>query len=399
MKKTLLLSVNIFFRSKLKLLSIIVQLFIAIVIINISIALICNVLYMRYFVSRTNLHESIYFYAAPQYTHSLDMKADDEIKNMLSEITEIDVFGSINTSFIRKPDGNEIIKALVYDTSIIKKVKLPVSYGRWFSNDDIMQKNGTIPAVIGSDMHRDFKLNHTYNIMFSTTPDTWVMIDIKVIGILNVSGYSINLSGNNLDNMVEGDFKGIIIPYNENLSQIYQMKYNGGVLLYPQSDGINEVDETMLFITGKTSSYGELKDFYHLLKDFEKSNEEVINLTLSLGIIVLIVSIAGLGGNNILSVMQNEKIFGIYYMCGAKWKDCIKIVLLKDIVILIIPFLFSVCILKILRDISNMDFIISNITSNLISVGICMVIFFITSVGPLIDLYKKDPISIIREWV
>jgi hypothetical protein len=116
-------------------------------------------------------------------------------------------------------------------------------------------------------------------------------------------------------------------------------------------------------------------------------------------VLVLVISIAGLGGNNMLSILTNEKKFAVYYMCGATWTKCIMMILIKDLLILAIPCTLSYIFLEIIARFIPKELFSTNIVYLFIAIAICLVIFLITSVGSILNIYKKSPVSIIRKWV
>ncbi len=394
MFKLILLIIKDIFSKKYVYIFLTAQLFIAIIALNFSIAIFNSVFYLKHLVNESGVIQGTYFYPNIKYSQS----DGAEIKEKLSQLGGIGEYGSVNELYGKLNSDNTIIKTLVADKIVLNKSKLPLVKGNWFNTS--LEESNYIPIIISYSLRNLFELNTKY--VYRIFPDyggsdSYYDITIKVIGILNKNNYAFDLSGSNLETMIKKNYDGIIMPFNENIMSGYSMKYNRGVFIFPQSNmSIQNIEAK---INENLASYGESVLVKNLLKQYEDAKMQIMFLTASLGILVLIISTAGLGGNNMLSILANEKKYALYYMCGATWSKCIMMTIIKDLIILSIPLVLSCGFIEIISRFIPQELFTTNIIYLIMSISICLVIFLITSVGSILSIYKKSPVSIIRKWV
>ncbi len=398
MNKILILAFKNLLEKKFTFIILSIQLLIAIVVINISIALITDVFSFRNFVMKAGLEEYLYFSANAKYNHldnreynSLDNR---EIETKLSQISGLEGFGTIFNSFAAIENGDKIIETVLFDQKTLDRVMLPLQSGSWF--DEVIDTKAIIPIIVSSDLKDEYILNHVYKLKYFLNmekDDSSIDLSVKVIGVLEEPDYYLPLAGNYIEAAIKDNFGGMILPYSGNIKKNFRMEYNGQTILFPKRD--NDIS----LISKQLKDYGQVISFGEAVKQHENSKKSLIFLVLSLGILVLIISIAGLGGNSALSMIADEKKYAVYYLCGAKWRNCILIGFTKDIMMLLTPCITSIIIMEVIRRLVVSIRFTSVTTNFLLSTGLCATIYIIASSSSVVSLYRKSPVSIIRKWV
>ena len=85
-------------------------------------------------------------------------------------------------------------------------------------------------------------------------------------------------------------------------------------------------------------------------------------------------------------------------MCGASWKTCMSIRLITDLIVIVTPAVISFAFLKISTELLSKSDLIIDINNFIITLGLIIIVFLISSLIVLSRLYRLGPISIIRRY-
>lgn len=152
------------------------------------------------------------------------------------------------------------------------------------------------------------------------------------------------------------------------------------------------------FISGSLK-YIKRENLYQITTDYAEANLQ--GITAILGILLLIFGFSMLASYNSKLKLQKEEFYGIYYLCGASWKDCVQIQLLEDIITIGIPLCVTTILLRIYdiwRDPVGVSESMLSLEGFCIMTAICLLTFLLTSLKELLRLHKKSPVTIIRRW-
>lgn len=364
---------------------------------NIFLGLTGHLLSLRRLTHISGLVDGIYFYPGEKYFLTENPDADVTLTMKFESLSHLVDYGTVNMLLARFPDKDEQwLELTVWDRALIEQVRLPLAKGSWF--DDIKAVDSAVPVVVSSKLGREYPLDRTCTIRVVLDPDGTKHHDlrVRVIGILQEPGYGLKMSGNSLEGILDLKFEGLILPLEAFPAGTYTMRYNNGTMLFP----LKEKAESVMASLEKSLSprHGELQLFTDLVKKAERQQKDIRFTVFSLGALLLIVSLAGLGGSNILSILALEKNYALYFMCGARWILCLIIVCIKDFLVLALPFAVTLVITRACNIIFQGSLFPMDRSGLFLSAALCAGIFLITSTGPLIYLYRRSPVEIIRRW-
>lgn len=152
--------------------------------------------------------------------------------------------------------------------------------------------------------------------------------------------------------------------------------------------------------------YNELKkeysvlEFETLLQQSRENYSEGIGDFIYILICLLIISIIGIGSSNIYIAESQKQEYAIYYISGAKWRECLLIDIIRNLPVIILPSIFGslACILVLEDRVKGFTYQLSFAGfDTVIFITIMMLcIYILSSVYFLIKLKKTQPIEYIR---
>ena len=396
MKKLILMSLRNLFSKKGSFIILTIQLTIALVVIVYFAAGVGKFFELRHIVRSSGIENYVYF--CPHFLQYGNEEILKEVDEMLLTLSEIKSSNKIRTIFGKKLTSEDegFTNCYVGDSAFLERVQLPLSNGTWF--DDYSNENNLLPIIISPSLKKEFRLNKIYDLLLSSVYDTR-NIKVKVIGILKKPSYVLSFSGNSLEGAIRQEDDVIIFPYNDAIATMQNILSSSEVALLPNED-FSFSDDSLERLNEKVSEYGEVKTFGKMLDEYEENNKDIMYFMLSFGIIIFAIALAGIGGNNVLSLISNEKNYALYFMHGATWKKCISISLIKDSISLILPIILStgiICLLGKTSDELNIYVQPVQPVHIIISLAFCLLIFIVTSLIPILKFYKTSPISLIRK--
>lgn len=140
---------------------------------------------------------------------------------------------------------------------------------------------------------------------------------------------------------------------------------------------------------------GSLSVASMVLKEKEE-NREICSFFLVFAVLIFFVGFTGIGINNFLILQQNECKLGIYYICGMAWRNCFKILIFRNLLIVLISGVFSALISLFIGKTSfgKSIFISPVMTTNVTVLALLLVLF--TSYPIYLKIKKTEPISFFR---
>lgn len=210
--------------------------------------------------------------------------------------------------------------------------------------------------------------------------------------------------GESFDVLMVGQLKGNYI-YRENGHVIgpvanHIFLYDGGDLLsYPIYNHTITV-----FVEDETSLTEVQKELLIWSRDGESEmlakERRQRGTPMIIGIMVLVLGFATFAGYNFMQMLQKEKIYGVYYLCGASWKDCLQIQVLVDFITVGIPLSVTTVFLSFVdysNPASGSEYMLTWEGFGIMA-SICLLTFLVTSLEGILRLQKKSPVAIIERW-
>jgi ABC-type antimicrobial peptide transport system permease subunit len=365
--------------------------------LNVSISMAMNGSLLDKVVNKSGLNESICFEINPRFTGT-DLsfsKTSKTIEKELTSLKGLNGYGSVMTSSVYLPYNSDIPSPVILTSKyLLERISMPISEGEWFNKSNIL--NEELPIVVGNNLANKYPIGTKYiiNVNNKNEPRT---CKVRVIGILKEPSYVVaSIPIGSVYNIIK-DPNAIIIPYAKNIFREDIIGWTGGAFLFPDKN--TNIEDALLKWKTSISNIGTLTSYTDTYKAYEKSLNPDKYLYMTLGFIVLILALGGIGGNNVLSMINQEKEFAIYFLCGMKWGMCLLMTLAKDLFIITVPAFISYVLMAVLQNTKLGRDMLPGNSQTLTAILICVLIFIITSLGPLIRLYRKNPVTIIREWV
>ncbi|OQA47888.1 MAG: hypothetical protein BWY46_01674 [Firmicutes bacterium ADurb.Bin300] len=108
---------------------------------------------------------------------------------------------------------------------------------------------------------------------------------------------------------------------------------------------------------------------------------------------LLLVALTGMIAAAIINTSGTLKAFRIFYICGCRWKDCIKISLINTAVITIIAGLISFLLLKIsyFFNLSTYGFIFTSANTYMGCILVLLLFWIVSTIAPMVILRKNKP--------
>ena len=238
-------------------------------------------------------------------------------------------------------DEGELVDYILLDDEIFKKYRLPLAEGRWASSE----KNSAGETEVVVSGGTDTKLNELY-----VTPAG----KFRVVGILTDNTYEPPGSGYlSDDNNKEGLFS-FYEAFDANVSMAGPFIIADRKLVDYKEDNykkFNCTTEPVWFVSYgsgldeesikrnndllKTIGYfDDDKDFSTLSEDTENTINNIYIGMLPMIIAAAVVILSGLIGSAAMTAIRQMKTFGIFFLCGCRWRDCIKIISASLVIIL-----------------------------------------------------------------
>jgi ABC-type antimicrobial peptide transport system permease subunit len=312
---------------------------------------------------KDNLYSKMELQKAVAFTIS-----DDSVYNEIKADMSFTLLGESSDDIIIK---NEHISFLSDD--FIENVKHPDIDGEWF-----VERNGAESAVVCKSMSEKYRIGNTYKITVDNKE-----IPVYISGVLKSDYMFLPPKGES--DIIQQDKKLIMIKQNSNKNAQKHI-----VTAYVNGD----IDEGISRLT----KYG-VENVISV--SLAKENDSQIQLQqnsvpILLTVAVLFMCIAGFASYNVFSIVQKERQFAVFFLTGASKRSCIVIQLIEDIITITVPMIIVFPVLFVLK-LRGLESAFCNV-GIAVSVMLCVLIFFATSLGGILKLAKREPIEIIRQW-
>lgn len=334
-----------------------------------------------------------------------NIKYNQLIRNKLKVLPSVGGYGSVLTMGAMLGDSKENIENLLLtNKNLLLGLKLDVSKGKWFEENDFI--DGKIPVILSTRFSKLYNIGENIEINFYKDSGLFKeqsTYKVRVIGFISKDDYYLNVSNNaGIRGIFIADKKDVIMPLIDGmLTYDTEDLYGANKIIIPQKGSSQIADLDMR----ELKKFGEVYSLQKLMDSYKEDYKPQRYTFLIIGIAVFLVSLFGLGGNNLLSLLRQEKDFAVYNLCGMKWKMAPLLIFMRTFIVIFIACLFNIVTLAIIKwKISNIEYSVHK-TMQLgfievfFSIILCLVIIIVATIIPIIKISNKKPISIIREWV
>jgi hypothetical protein len=390
----MLLSYKKFIETKLLNIFLIVQIVIVIVVLNISIGKIQHSAFVTGIVHQSEITKA--YYVAPRMNTRFGLEAgliNKEFDQLFASLENIESIEAINKLSFLIPEVALDIAVMSYNPNMINRIHLPLSAGNWFTKES-MDHNDFTPVIISHSLSEYYQVGD-----FITLHGMSRSHKLKVIGILDQQDYYLSFQAAGdfmcIDEIFDRGKNVILCPEKPELLSDKLGGYEQGKLIYfdEKTQAEKNIEELSSL---KETCY--INSIYEMIVNQRETNRHDVILQLVHIAIAVVLALAGIGGTNALAFIFKEKEFALYFMCGLRWKWCVFIVAVKNIILLILAAILSFVVLNYITTRSPSMEVLYNSNNFIVTFFVLCSIYLLTSLSSILRMYKKSPISIIRRW-
>lgn len=294
------------------------------------------------------------------------------------------------------------INAIAFDYYVSSKIKFNLEKGKWFTEAEV--EEGVIPVVVSSEKY-GFEIGQTVPLLMGYADDV-VSLTFKVVGVMSAPLYTLNYSIGG--NMIS--FHDLFSLHNEERFLTPLLVFDRAALP-PHSDMYETKGYKLIFFDNTISK----KDFEDNLSNlsthafvqpidvmYNIGKQEVkttIRSFLPFIIASLSISVIGLISINILNTFLQLKVFAIYFLCGSRWRNCLFIMLYYMLNIVYLSLLLLGAMYFYFKQSGVLFYSGIHLTQiNIIAtLGVYAMVLVISLMTPFLILKNAYPIEIIRQ--
>ncbi|MGI6005149.1 MAG: FtsX-like permease family protein [Christensenellales bacterium] len=303
-------------------------------------------------------------------------------------------------------DGGSLynVQTIMYNNALLRAMDIPLSAGAFWDTARTYTVDEPIPVVVGSDLKADMPLGSVHHVAISRDQlsplhDQSLRLELKVVGILNKRDLSFSFStiAFSLKDNLLPQLNVLLMPELE-LERGKDIAYydaNGAFVKFKQDASGEDIRQFQEAANEKGQTARELTA---LRRQDKSAVFEALRIDLATFIIMFVVSLTGIGGNNGLVREYNEKDYGVYFIHGAKWKQCVWMDVLRNLLLVVPPGIIAIIIMFIRYANDPLQPYLLDGRTVLAVFVMLLLIYVISSLSFILHLRKTDPIDIVRRW-
>lgn len=238
-------------------------------------------------------------------------------------------------------------------------------------------------AVVAASLASQYSVGETYTVMVSESVGE---ITFVIGAVMDKDLMFIPPSGDASMSIIGSYPNTILLALDEedlmkfNSSGTYTLEANGKDIQSIVDDlSWNEHVITVM-------SCEKAKDYNNYLELSQMGMPIIISIT------AIILCLAGMLSNTLLSIIENERNNGIYYICGCTWKKIALVQIVSDLFVVVVSLVVSLVMMLVLS--STSQHIILQRTPFLVSVSIVVVIYMIAEILGILQIKKNNVVEI-----
>ena len=341
----------------------------------------------------------VLYYPAIVEMFRKNLRGDVEITYTLNRTLSSNEGGPMSQLKDYNTDG---VNLFYVDHNVFEKLRMPLAAGRWASSKK--NENGEVEIVISGGT--DAALDRVYSMPFGK---------VKVVGILTDNTYVPpgEYPQNVEDKLSIFDYykpfdchistRAPFALADQNLFEGMDGVSWDSAWFISYEDGLSEED--MAYNTNYLKQFGQVRDQYGeetfttLAAQSEAYLNDIYMRMLPILIAAAVVILAGLVGSIAVSTLKQIKNFAIFFLCGCRWKDCVRIIMAYLTMLFAAAAVLTVLCIAVMK-IINMDYLIGSVydLNNLIvSVAEIAVMYLLAFILPHHIIKTTSPVETIKE--
>ena len=229
------------------------------------------------------------------------------------------------------------------------------SYVARIFSENIDVSAGGIPAIVPRSLSSKFKQDQSYSL---TVYDMSEPVCFTVVHTLNNDMMFLPPAGNTVE-MVSKSPNTVLLVVDDSTSELFELSD-----VYTMDVGSQDVNAVISLLTenGGVEMAMSVKAAREYSNTFDL---HMMGMPIIIAVTVVLLCLAGMLSNTLLSVISNERLNSIYYICGYTWKKCAIVQAITDLLIVLCGILISLIVLLLLSktdgsiQLQKFEFIIS----------------------------------------
>ena len=317
-------------------------------------------------------------------------KVYDSLKG---DVTVVNFYGS---QIVNREDSI-VSNIYIIDDRVFSKTHLPLLSGRWASSERNSAGQIEVVATEGED---GFELGTVFNSQYG---------EMIVVGIIGLNSYVPSITNFSYTEHDVRSFYDIVDSDDIEKSDFYVSSAVDDALSDPHylgrarafiyyntepSDEIRAYNEELLM--GNSSTLYELSDINEA--SLEYLNEQYIKL-IPILLCVFIIVLAELICSVAMNTRSQMRNYGIYFLCGCRWKGCLKISLSYSAIILVGGAVLGTIAFLLFQASEYAALFEQNLAVNniYITLAIIALMLVLSLIIPFFQVQKTSPVETVKE--
>jgi len=385
------------FSKPISMIFVIMQITLALLILNISIGKIYRMQYAGTLITEKDSDNTYYItirdfsnkaYSNKEQQYALSKAKVEEVKS----ISGVEYMYSLDEFTILISDNvGKVTTRTVYNYSQTDFNYKPVlQSGKWIS--DVSCPEGIYPAVISSDLTTYYNIGDI--IEGSICDNTF---KLQVCGVLKEPNYVMDFSrgGNNLSwSSLFSEHNNIILT--QNLPGISGYNRSWGAIIKLADNLLPEEKDRAI---NELCKHGTLLSFKEINENHKEIMGDEFKKYAINELLLILMAVMGVIGTSVLDSMSELSVYSIWYLCGCRWRNIFILNFLRTLIVLALSMTLTIFILSIeqVRNDLLYDVLISS-RNYIVSGGLMLLLLLVANGLVFVVLKKNPPVEIIRRF-
>lgn len=376
--------------------AIVLQLIISIVLLNITIAMYNNVMARVQCISHFDTQKTLYYMAQSFFNR-------DDLQKLTKEMNQLSVEPVYRCGFVNGDDGTNIL-AYAYGEKTSEHLSYRLVSGDWYAR--YPKEEGIINAVAyeGSD----FKVGDVYETnLYRNEATEQIKVKLRITGIVDKRIGVISGAGGS--NSLETDFLFEDVDFDAiQTNNLFLLDHNdllalgdveNDLFLAPNLFLYSDSEDTSATIRHLSDS-GNILTIQSIIDNSSESLAQNLHTIYPVAFGVLFSGILGAECLIILYNIRNRRKFAIFYICGMKWTDAIKIsvIQLSYVMLVTIPLVLTALMIIIKNNLLGFSDITMFEANNLtVTLAVILLMYAITILSTKLMVSSSSPKDYLKD--
>ena len=252
------------------------------------------------------------------------------LHDLVRDLSQVERISQIRDYPVKNDDQDFMLRS--YDSYLANKIKLPVTEGIWFS--DATPEEGIVSVVALAG--QGFKLGDIIDMeVYSVSSNDQIkskFIRIKITGLLSISTFYLDFSSGGTPIYASDLFEKasqvsaspLLFCCEQDMTNYvdYAITQNNSLIFFEKGINDETLNKNIEIISTRSFRVDLIDDM--IIGGKAIALKEVVAM-LPIAIFIFAIGLSGLLSLLVLNTLLHRKIYAIYYICGCRWRDCMKV--------------------------------------------------------------------------